>query len=202
MNNIYILGGSPCCGKSTIAERLYKKYKFQYYKVDNFLDKYIKKGANDGDKWLKYIVEMTMDELWLRDYNVLHDEEYKTYERLMPYFISDLENLNKDIPIITEGAAFLPNLIYQLKMYNVHYLCIVPTKEFQINQYRKRHWVKEYLSPCSNKEVAFNNWMERDALFAVSVLKKANDLGYKSLVVDGKKTLDEIFLIVEKYFCL
>jgi adenylate kinase family enzyme len=39
MNNIYILGGSPCCGKSTIAEKICEKYGIQYYKVDNYLDK-------------------------------------------------------------------------------------------------------------------------------------------------------------------
>jgi hypothetical protein len=132
MNDIYILGGSPCCGKSTIAEKICEKYSFQYYKVDNYLEKYIKKGANEGDKWLKYILEMSMDELWLRAPRVLHDEEFNTYGRLFSYFISDLINMDKDTPIITEGTAFLPYLIRQLQIDNVKYICIVPTKEFQI----------------------------------------------------------------------
>ena len=31
----YILGGSPCSGKSTYAERLLADFKLQYYKVDD-----------------------------------------------------------------------------------------------------------------------------------------------------------------------
>lgn len=36
MINTYYIGGSPCSGKSTIAEILSKKYNF---KVDNFLER-------------------------------------------------------------------------------------------------------------------------------------------------------------------
>jgi NifB/MoaA-like Fe-S oxidoreductase len=159
-------------------------------------------GANEGDEWLKYIVEMSMDELWLRDPRVLHDEEFHTYERLMPYFMSDLENFSEDIPIITEGAAFLPYLVDQLQIDNKHYLCVVPTKEFQVNQYKKRLWVNQYLSSCSNREKAFNNWMKREIMFASSVLEQARNIGYKTLIVDGFMSLNENLIFIEEYFCL
>ena len=200
MKNIYFLGGSPCCGKSTIAEMISKKYGFQYYKVDNNLEKYIKIGADKGDEWLKYIANMSMDELWLRNPDVLHAEELKTYERLIPYFISDLEYFGKNVPIITEGAAYLPYLAEQLQIDKKHYICIVPTKEFQINQYKKRQWVSEYLMSCSNKEEAFKNWMERDIMFALTVLEQAKNIGYKTIIVDGNKNIDENLLLVEEYF--
>lgn len=38
--NVYILGGSPCSGKSTIAGMLQKEYGFYYYKVDDDLETY------------------------------------------------------------------------------------------------------------------------------------------------------------------
>jgi len=200
MDNIYFLGGSPCCGKSTIAEFINKKYGFQYYKPDDFLREYIQKGKDDGNEWLKYIANMPMDKIWLRDPQLLNKEELLTYEHLFPYFISDLNNFSKDIPIITEGAAFLPNLIDQLQVDKVHYICIVPTKEFQINHYKKRSWINDYLSTYPNKEKAFNNWMERDSLFASAVLNQAKDIGYETLIVDGQKSVDENLLFVEKYF--
>jgi dephospho-CoA kinase len=34
-SHAYILGGSPCSGKSTIAEMLSKRYQLPYYKVDD-----------------------------------------------------------------------------------------------------------------------------------------------------------------------
>jgi len=202
MGNIYYLGGSPCCGKSTIAEKLSIKYGFQCYKVDDFLEKFISKGALDGDKWLKKISEMAIDDLWLRSPQILNEEELITYEKLFPYFISNLKNLDKDIPIITEGAAFLPRLINQLGVDKTHYACVVPTKEFQIQQYSKRTWVNDYLSSCSNKDKAFKNWMERDALFALSALTQARELDYATLVVDGSKTIDENLSFIETLFKL
>lgn len=34
MTDIYYIGGSPCSGKSTVAEMIAEKYGFHYYKVD------------------------------------------------------------------------------------------------------------------------------------------------------------------------
>ena len=57
MGKIYYIGGSPCCGKSTIAKMISEKYRFQYFKADDYLENFIKNGAKDRDKWLKYICE-------------------------------------------------------------------------------------------------------------------------------------------------
>ena len=200
MNHIYYIGGSPCCGKSTIAEKISKKYGFQYYKPDDFLTEFIEEGVKDGDEWLKYISEMSLDELWLRAPEKMHEEELLTYEKLFPYFMAELDKLNKNTPIITEGAAFLPDLVYKIGVEKTRYICVVPTREFQIYHYSKRLWVNDYLSSCSDKEKAFSNWMERDVLFALSASKQAKEKGYATLVVDGNKGIDENQLFIEKCF--
>ena len=41
MRQTYYIGGSPCCGKSTVAEMIAKKYNFEYLKVDDLLEVYI-----------------------------------------------------------------------------------------------------------------------------------------------------------------
>lgn len=45
MTKIYWIGGSPCSGKSTIAEILSNKYGLYYFKVDDYLEKYTNYGA-------------------------------------------------------------------------------------------------------------------------------------------------------------
>lgn len=45
--NLYYIGGSPCSGKSTITEKIAEKFGLFYFKVDNFLDKYIKLGVKE-----------------------------------------------------------------------------------------------------------------------------------------------------------
>ena len=37
--NIYYIGGSPCAGKSSVAEILLRRYGLNYFKIDDFLDR-------------------------------------------------------------------------------------------------------------------------------------------------------------------
>ena len=202
MKDIYYIGGSPCCGKSTIAEKIKEAYGFQYYKVDDDLFNFIEKGAEDGDDWLKYISNMSLDQLWLRNPVTLNEESLITYNKLFPYFIDKVNQFDKNKPIITEGAAFLPYLINELGVDKSHYLYMVPTRKFQMKHYQEREWVDDYLASCSDKKTAFSNWMERDILFATSVHGQAEALGYNGLVVDGSKSIEDTFLLVAGAFGL
>ena len=67
MAEIYYIGGSPCSGKSTIAERLVEKYGFQYYKQDDHLEEYMKRGASEGHGLFKKVSLRTVEEMWMRD---------------------------------------------------------------------------------------------------------------------------------------
>ncbi len=200
MRQIYYIGGSPCCGKSTVAEIISKKYNFQYFKVDDLLEVYINKGAKLRKPILSKIAEMSLDEIWLREPEVQNLEEQEIYNEMIEFILEDLNNLNSEVPIITEGAAFLPKLMGEIEVGKSNYICIVPTNEFQYEMYSKRPWVMEYLEGCSNKELAFENWMKRDYLFAESVLKDAKKLGYPTMVVDGKRSIDENLDIIEEVF--
>ena len=42
--DIYWIGGSPCSGKSTIAEIIAKKNDLAYFKCDDFMYKHIEKS--------------------------------------------------------------------------------------------------------------------------------------------------------------
>ena len=67
MMNTYYIGGSPCSGKSTIAEIVSKKYDLYYFKVDDFLDKYTKMGASKGYEICKKQERMNAEEIWMRE---------------------------------------------------------------------------------------------------------------------------------------
>jgi len=202
MENIYYIGGSPCCGKSTIAKKISDEYGFYYYKADDYWMEFVTKGAKDGDEWLSFISGTSFDRLWLETPEKLNERELTTYEKLFPYFTYELYKLNKNMPVIAEGAAFLPNLVSKIGVGKTHYVCVVPTRDFQIQHYSKRSWVSDSLSSYSNKEEAFNNWMERDALFALSVLNQARKIDYTILMVDGSKCIEDNFNFVIKTFGL
>jgi len=199
MQKIYYIGGSPCSGKSTIAEMICQKYGFQHYKADDFLMDFVAKGVEDGNDWLTYVSEISPDRLWLKDPEKLCEEELLTYKNLYPYFSEAISNLDKNTPIIAEGVAFLPSLVKTAKS---QYICVVPAKEIQVNHYSKRTWINDYLTPYADKEKAFENWMGRDALFALSVLDQAKEMGYATLIVDGVKDIEENYRFIVEAFGL
>ena len=202
MINIYYIGGSPCGGKSTIAELLSRKYDLHYFKVDDFLDKYIQMGAEKGYKICKKQNQMSAEQIWMREPLLQCREELLFYEEIFDFVIEDLKQINSAKNIITEGAAYLPKLMKKLNVPDNRYISIVPTGEFQIFHYRKREWVPYILKECSDKEKAFCNWMDRDILFAKEVKKQCDEEKYVSLINNGEMTIDELVNKVSIHFGL
>lgn len=200
--NIYCIGGSPCSGKSTVAEALSAKYGLHYFKVDDHLDEYLKKGANDGKEACARIAAMSPEEIWMRDPLVQCEEELRIYEEIFPYVLADWNAIPSKKGIITEGAAYLPVLMKAQGIPADHYLSLTPTRDFQVSHYEKREWVPYVLADCSNKAQAFANWMERDALFAKAVQRQCGELGYASVINDGSMAVDRLMGLVENHFGL
>ena len=199
---IYFIGGSPCSGKSTITQALSEKYGLHYFKVDDYLDEYIKKGAAEGKEYCRRAENMTPDQIWMREPAVQCKEELLIYEEIFNYALADLENINCENGIITEGAAFLPILAKRHGIPFDRYISLTPTKEFQIFHYSQREWVPYVLAECSDKEKAFENWMERDALFAKAVHQQCIELGYASLINNGKFSEEHLIDKVAAHFGL
>ena len=67
MINTYYIDGSPCSGKTTIAEILSERYDLYYFKVDDFLEKYTKLGATKGYGICMKQDSMNAEETWMRE---------------------------------------------------------------------------------------------------------------------------------------
>ena len=65
---------------------------------------------------------------------------------------------------------------------------------------RKREWIPYILKDCTDKDKAFENWMERDAQFALDVQKQCAKEQYVSLINNGEMSMDEMVRFVEKHF--
>ena len=201
MINTYYIGGSPCSGKSTIAEIVSKKYDLYYFKVDDFLDKYTKMGASKGYEICKKQEKMNAEEIWMREPLLQCTEELAFYEEIFEFVLADLEKIEAK-GILTEGAAYLPKLMKKLSISKDRYLAITPAKEFQISHYKKREWVPYVLEGCSDKEKTFSNWMNRDILFAQEVQRQCSEEQYVSIINDGNIEIDELVDLVVSHFGL
>ena len=192
---LYMIGGSPCSGKSTLASLLARKYDLLHIKLDDLVDEMMSQASVDSRPICLLRQDRNPEQIWMRNPEEMADEEWRFYEEIFPYVKSYLIK-NQDRPLLVEGAGLLPHLIKSLEEPAVSYLCLTPTADFQKKHYKQREWVPYVLEGTSNPEQAFENWMQRDILFAQMVRKEAQKLGYPSLMTDGsqseKETAEEI----------
>ena len=200
--NTYYIGGSPCTGKSTVAEILSKKYNLYYFKVDDFLDGYTKLGALNGYPICKKTIALNAEQIWMRDPVLQCKEEFEWYREIFEYVIEDLKQICCKNGIITEGTAYVPTLIKRLGITKDRYMSITPTPEFQVLNFRKREFVPYVLEGCSDMEKAFSNWMNRDIIFAKEIQRQCFEENYISVINDGSIKIDKLVDIVSTHFGL
>ena len=176
---LYMIGGSPCSGKSTIASLLARQYQLLHIKLDDLIEEMMSQASADSQP----ICLLRQD----RNPEEMADEEWRFYEEIFSYVKSYLIK-NQNRPLLVEGAGLLPHLVKELECQVSSYLCLTPTADFQKKHYIQREWVPYVLEGTTNPEQAFENWMQRDILFAQMVRKEAVRLGYPSLVTDGSQS--------------
>ena len=187
---LYLIGGSPCSGKSTIAAHLAECYQLIQIKLDDLVEGFTQSARRDGAPISTLREKRTTDQIWLREPAAMVEEEWAFYEEIFPYLRQYLAE-NRDKPMILEGAGLLPHLIKSLNM-ELSYLCLTPTADFQEKQYAKREWVPYVLQNSSHPQLAFDNWMKRDILFAKRCRKEAERLSYPQLLTDGSRRIEEM----------
>ena len=96
MKRTYFIGGSPCSGKSTIAEIISKQYGLYYFKADDFLNQYTKMGGSKGYEICKKQVSLSLEQIWMRDASVQCAEEFAFYEEIFEFILADLKKIEDD----------------------------------------------------------------------------------------------------------
>ena len=199
-SHAYILGGSPCSGKSTIAEGLAREFGLQYYKVDDHESAHSNRCDPDRHPTMYRYATMSWNEIWMRPVIDQVAEEFEYYRERFEMIVQDLGKYNEKKLLLLEGAAYLPELIVQNGANPKRVIFMVPTKEFQIRHYRQRPWIQHILQTCTDPEQAFENWMMRDHLFGQEILQQAKTHGYETILVDGSRTIAEQYAQVKAHF--
>lgn len=168
---IFVLTGSPCSGKSTLAEQLAPRLQAVYFKVDDRLEATIDRAAQEGRPVCSAARKLDLDGTWLRPPRLQCDEEFALYREVFPYVWE--EALAAGDNVLAEGVGLLPELLPA----GTPAICILPTPAFQVTRYRQRDWAREMLSHTSRPEEAFENWMQRDMLFAEETAVQAERRG-------------------------
>lgn len=181
----YILGGSPCSGKSTIAKSLADRYDLGFYKIDDYSRDHQAVCQPGRHPVMSRISRMGWNEIWSRPVATQVQEEMEYYREEFELILADLGGYDPGKPIILEGAALLPELIAALPVNRNRVLYLVPTEAFQHLHYSRRPWIQKILADCEDPDQAFENWMKRDQLFGVEIIRQAEVYKYRTLLVDG-----------------
>jgi hypothetical protein len=202
LSHIYWIGGSPCSGKSSIADSLAQSYRLPVYRGDDAFFEHEKIITQDKQPVFHKLTHLSSDELWMRPVDQQIAEEIALYREEFPLILQDLLTLPATHPIIAEGAALLPEQVCQLLSDPRRAIWIVPTAEFQQHHYPRRDWTHDIVAACTDPEQAFQNWMQRDIGFATFIASQATEQGMRVLLVDGKRSLAENIASVEQHFQL
>lgn len=196
-SHVFWLGGSPCAGKSTIADRLAAAHGLSVYRCDDAFYRHKDLVTPEDQPVFARLARASCDEVWMRPVARQIAEEIALYREEFPFILADLVALPANRPVIAEGAALLPEVLAGFDVDFGRALWIVPTEEFQRRRYAQREWRHDVLRPCADPDQAWRNWMDRDAGFARFVAADARRRGGRLLVVDGTRSIADNLRTVE-----
>ena len=200
--HVYWLGGSPCAGKSAVAEALAGRYNLRLYRVDDATAAHQQRATAEAQPAFFRLNQLGCDELWMRPLAEQVASEINYCADQFALVVEDLLSLPNDTPILAEGTSLLPRPTHALLADSHRALWLTPTSDFQRTYYAQRPWIHEVLRDCTDPDVAFQNWMARDVEFARWVAAEAEALGLRHLLVDGTRSLDKTVALVAAWFGL
>lgn len=201
LRTAYWLGGSPCAGKSSVADRLAERYGLVVYRCDDAYFRHVQVCNPVDHPTLHAITGMSWDEIWMRPIDVQVAAEFEAYREEFTMILHDLRRLPQDRPILVEGCALLPELVVPLAAPQ-QALWFVPAPAFQRHHYSQRGFIEEILSQCRDPQQAWDNWMGRDEQFGRQVAAAAKQHGYTVEWVDGSRSIEELTALAAAHFGL
>jgi hypothetical protein len=202
-SHVYWIGGSPCSGKSSIVARLAQAHPFRSYNCDDAFRRHGQQVTFEDQPTFYKVMQLTWDEIWARPVEVLLADILAVYDEEFPLILRDLAAMPSDLPTVAEGAALMPHLVRDVLPDPRRAIWVVPTAAFQRQHYLERGpWVREILGQCADPERAYRNWMDRDAAYARTVAREAEDMGFAVLEVDDSHTITENAAVVARHLGL
>lgn len=200
--HVHWIGGSPCAGKSTIADTLAQQYKMNLYRCDDYWDRHTQIEGLSEDSWLYKFSNMSPQDIFMRPVDVQLETEIAVYQEEFPHILRDLADYPTDKLLLVEGTALQPDLVVPLLQQSHHAIWIVPTEELQRKTYPKRGWMHGVFEQTSNPEIAMDNWMARDVRYARWIAERVKFHQQEIIIVDGERSIDHNADIVRKRFNL
>ncbi len=202
INNIYWLGGSPCSGKTSVAEVIATRRGFSLFRCDDSLFEHMAAADPLRQPAMARAWHLSWDGRFMRPVEEQVADVFAIYGEEFELLLEQLAAFPEERPLLAEGNAWLPELLRALGVSPARAAYLVPTREFQLAHYSHREFIQGILAQCADPQTAFANWMERDARFGELVCTQAAAWGAAVLRVDGSLGLEETRRWVEQVWGL
>ena len=135
LTHVYWMGGSPCAGKSSIADILAATYGLSLYRADEAYFRHEKVVTPEQHPIFYKLTHYSPQELWMRSVEQQVVEEMMLYREEFPLILEELLALPRSQSILAEGAALLPESVLPFLLEPQRAIWIIPTAEFQLHHY-------------------------------------------------------------------
>ncbi|HWG83922.1 MAG TPA: hypothetical protein VNT60_00465 [Deinococcales bacterium] len=193
-SRLYLLGGSPCSGKTSIADALAARHGLTAYHCDEHWQRHVQEARPVTQPTLRRLGGMSFGDVFLRPQREMIRDNLAALREEFPLVLRDLMELSG--PAIAEGMAFLPELVARLEP-RPPAVWVVPAPAFQREHHARRQWAAGLAGTTGDPERAFENWMRRDETAARYVRLTARARALPVLTVDGKHDLQHSLRWVE-----
>ena len=145
------LGGSPCSGKSTVADRISRRFGFQVYDCDEAWLRHGEAVAPTSHPTLYRLAHANADEIWLRrPVDQQAREAIASYRELFAFVLREVSEMPEATTIIAVGAGLLPELVVATGISLDRAVWLVPTEGVQRHHYAEREWRLSILKNTSD----------------------------------------------------
>lgn len=187
---LFLLGGRPCSGKTTLADMLGKKHFIDVVHLDEFAQKCILNSTEENPN--THIWKNTkLIELLQNTPEKLLNLYLKTYEEMQSHLQREIDNSDKNA-LILEGSILLPKFVEDLKKKHEISCCyLLADDDFVRERYYKRDYVLKMLEETNGIQ-AIKNLLERDSLFSEYINNEIKKYCSPRLMINSEKTIESV----------
>lgn len=185
---LFLLGGRPCSGKTTLADKLGEKLNIDVIHLDEFARDCIDNSTADHPNIHRW-KECNLVELLEKEPANLLCDYINTYEEMLPFLLRKIDASAKQAAIL-EGAMLLPGLIDAFKNKHVIKTCYLQTDDaFVFEKYCRRDYVQDMIKKPEGKK-AVDNLLGRDSLFAGYISDEIEKYALPKLFIHSNDTIE------------
>lgn len=201
MSKVYILGGGPGGGKSTLAKMLSKQLGVDYWRADDFVDEHQEAAAREKFPMNQYITSLPEDERPLELIKLTAKQELARQEELFFMMLKELRTKQFDT-IVLEGNCLLPALVAERFEYPYQAVWLIPTLAYQKRLYPQRPWAHDILKHSDDPERTLQNWILRDNEYNKTVQKQVQQHGLPYMMIDKEQSVDTVLAWAKKQLAI